>query len=538
MKQNPVRTVYFGRWSGREVFLKHYHARSTIRRLRSLLRGSDAEREARFSRYLNSRGVATPEVLGCGSQGGLSWLVTAAVSAEPADQWHRRQERLGCEGTQAIRQATMALAEMVARMHAAGVIHGDLHCGNILIRTDSGAPQPVLTDLHRVRRCLRLSRRARAANLAQLCFDRSPFTTRTQRLRFLAHYLAASGASGSLRGWQGMLEQFTRAHAHRQYAKRDRRILRGGRYFSRIRLLGGWRGHVVLALKNPPAGSAAGMATLTADEWRRALGRPEALLTGDAELIKDSPSSHVVRRRLTVGDCRLDVFIKRPRRKYVRRLFTECWRHSRAVRAFKLGHTLLNRRIPTAVPLVALERRAGPMLLDSILITEAVDASPLYQFLNTYLGPSGQAEETLSPAQRYRLGRRIPWRIGRLVQCLHDHGLAHRDLKAGNLLVRWLPGQEVELVLLDLEGLSRWRLLSVRRRFKGLMRLNVSLLECAAVNQAGRLRLLLGYLHRPGCGHVDFKPYWRALEAWSGRKLQERIDSRRQLQKAARRPSP
>jgi hypothetical protein len=68
------------------------------------------------------------------------------------------------------------------------------------------------------------------------------------------------------------------------------------------------------------------------------------------------------------------------------------------------------------------------------------------------------------------------------------------------------------------------------------MRLNVSLLACPTVNHAGRLRMLLGYLRRPGCGRLDFKPYWRVLEAWSHRKIEEQIRSRRKRQKAARRP--
>ena len=70
------------------------------------------------------------------------------------------------------------------------------------------------------------------------------------------------------------------------------------------------------------------------------------------------------------------------------------------------------------------------------------------------------------------------------------------------------------------------------------MRLNVSLLECPAVTHAGRLRMLLGYLRRPGAGRINFKPYWRELERWSARKLRQQIRSRRRKQRAVRRPGP
>ena len=72
--------------------------------------------------------------------------------------------------------------------------------------------------------------------------------------------------------------------------------------------------------------------------------------------------------------------------------------------------------------------------------------------------------------------------------------------------------------------IARW--LSSRDRFHGLMRLSVSLLECPVVNHAGRLRMLLGYLRRPGVGVLDYKPYWRVLEDWSASKLRRQIRSR------------
>ena len=68
------------------------------------------------------------------------------------------------------------------------------------------------------------------------------------------------------------------------------------------------------------------------------------------------------------------------------------------------------------------------------------------------------------------------------------------------------------------------------------MRLNVSLLECPVVNHAGRLRMLLGYLRRPGIGRINFKPYWRTLEEWSARKLRQQIRLCQRRQKVQRRP--
>ena len=541
VKHNSSRTVYRTHVGGQEIYLKYFHNPSWAHRLMRRLGSSDAMREMRFSRHLAPRGVPTAQPLAAACHNGVEFLATLAVApAQPADAWHDEQLQRGPAGQRAIQRAIVKLARMVGRMHAAGVIHQDLHCGNVLVRT---GPKPgedielVLMDLHRAQWRQRLSRRARAANLAQLLHDRYYFTTRTERLRFLKHYLRVNDAPGSLRGWQLMVEHFAHMHTRRQHSQRDRRIFKRSRYFTALRLGRGWRALAVLASKRHLAGSSAADCPFEADAWREALADPEALLTGEgAEVVKDSRSSLVVRRTLQVGAQRVDVYVKRSRRKRRWKVLLDCVRRSRAVRAFCLGHALLTRRIATALPLAALERRVGPILLDSILITEAVSAQRLDRFLNTWLAVPPKGDTPLTVPQQRQLAQEVLWQLGRLLRRLHDNRFAHRDLKATNVLVRWELGDSAELVLVDLDGLARPQVLTTRRRFQGLMRLNVSLLKCPIVNRAGRLRMLMGYLRRPGTGRLNFKPYWRMLEEWSEKKIRQQIRSRRKRQKAARRP--
>jgi len=537
VKHNASRTVYRRTLDGQEVYLKHFHPRSPVRRLLRRLGVSDARWEMTVSRYLAERGVPTPEPLAAAWGDGVEWLATRAVApSQPADQWHAEQLAAGAAGRRRVQRALVRTARMVGRMHAAGVIHDDLHCGNILVRTD-GEPRVVLMDHHRVRRKRLLRRRHRAANLAQLFHDRYETTTRTERLRFLKHYLASTDAAGTLRGWQVLVEQFARRHRSRQFAARDRRVHRRNRYFADVRLPRGWRGSVVLASKRKMAGSRAAELEFTREQWLDALREPETLLDGeDVTVVKDSRSGKVVRRRLRVGGREVDVYVKRPRRKRAYKFLLDCFRPARPSRAFRLGHALLTRRIATCLPLAALERRVGPFLLDSVLITEAVDAPMLNRFLSTWLGSPPRGDVQLSAVEQRQLAQEVLAELGRVVQRLHDSRFAHRDLKASNMLVRWEPPGACEVVLIDLDGLIERRRLSTRWRFQGLMRLNVSLLQCPEVNHAGRLRMLLGYLRRPGCGRIHFKPYWRVLEQWSAKKLRQQIRSRRRRQKAVRRP--
>ena len=546
VKANPSRTVYRGRVKGQWVYLKHFHRHDWVARLARLMGYSRARSELRLSQYLASADVPVPDPLAARVGTPVEWVATREVAqAEPADEWQARQDAHGAEGRKAVRGAVVALGEMIGRMHAAGVLHGDLHCGNVLVRTRTAGPKLVLMDLHRASRRRWLTRSAMAENLAQLYHDRRDMTTRTDRMRFLRHYLRASGARGTLRGWSIMVETIGRRHTRRQHAKRDDRVMGMGKYFTKISLPNGWRGHVVLASKWKPPGSKAAKITFTAQGWRQAMGNVDSLFDGpDVTVVKDTPSVLVIRRRVQVDGHWLDVYLKRPRRKRASKAIVDCFRPARPIRAFRLGHAMLTRRIMTAMPLAAFERRLGPVLLESVLITEAVEAPDLRSFLSTHLNPSGGWLVPRSPAtpgptmpsRQYEMAREVLRQLGRLLQRLHEHHFSHRDLKSSNLLARWLGEEGMDVVLLDLDGLTLRRFVTAKRRFKDLMRLNVALLECPAVNRAGRLRMLTGYLRGSVARGIAFKPYWRTLEDMSDQKRRRQIRSRREKQKAVRRP--
>jgi len=536
IKQNPSRTVWQGRLpNGGEVFLKQFHSRSTLHNLKSRLTKSDAKREFEFSRILAANGIATARVLAYRNDNLSQWILTESLNpAMPLDKWHEQQLNGGSAGKQRIRVCINMLAEFLAKMHAAGIEHRDLHCGNIFLTKNGNDVRLAVMDLHRIRLHGRMHRRRRSINMAMLMHDRLASTTRTERLKFLRTYMKAAKVKGTLRGWQWLVEFFWAKHAGRLYRQRDRRVLgRKNLYFARLKLKNHWKGHVILASKRRMLNSRAAKMEFRITDWQQLLRQPEKLLYGDdVEVVKESASVRVIRRIITIGDKQVDVHIKQARRKKKINAILDCLRPSRAVSAFRLGQMFLTRRIPTPLPMAALEKRIGPFLLDSILITETLDSPSLQRFMTCNL-TTQPAKSTKRPEWEKCIYRTMEI-LGKSLQYMHDMGFTHRDLKATNMIVFIDSDQIPEIAFLDLDAVSKEFRVTLRQRYKGLTRVFVALQQCHTLTHAGFMRLLMAYMRRPGCGELYYKPYWRLIERWGENKLTKQIKSRRKQQKAQR----
>jgi tRNA A-37 threonylcarbamoyl transferase component Bud32 len=518
VKSNPSRTVWRCLLDGQGYYLKHYHSRDVWHRLGGLWRGDEAWREAAISHLLRAAGAASVEVVAVGRTGKRSWMLSREVApAVPLNIWHDRLVELKGPGDAAARRVGGLLAEQLGRLHALKLFHGDLHAGNILLKDPDGAAQPVLMDLHRLRRCRRMRKRLCALDLAMLMHDRLAATTASERLAFLRRYLRAAGHSGTLRGWAAWVMHLAYQHRRQHLAARDRRTLRPGKYFAPVRLSGGWRGTVLLTCKRASTPSAVEGRTFTVEQWREALVR---LLPSPQE----AAGMAGARQTLTLGGHSIAVCIKRNRGSTGLRALADRLRPSGARRAFRLGHALVARRIPALLPLAVLERRGGGGRRESILVTEALEDAVRLNHLVAGKAAAGAEEPAGISAGPLNLHRgpwpHLPRQLGWLLHTLHAEGFAYDSLEAADLLCRG-AGDDVVVVLADLEGLSRpWRL-TRRRQFEALMRLNASLLDCPAISRAGRLRMLLQYLRHSGVGRATYKSYWRALQRWSLRTWKE-----------------
>lgn len=598
VKRNSLRSVWRVRIDGRLCYAKLFAAGRLPDRIKGWLRRRGAAAELASVRFAAEHGIAAPRPLAycaaiAGAQGRSAALITEAVEpAEPLDAyWASLAERRTPAEQRAVRAALLeSLAELIARAHQAGFEHLDMHAANLLVREERGAPRAYFVDLQSAHLDRAVSDAAVVRNLAQLNQWFRRHSSIKDRIRFLRAYLRwrdeyrhafrhARTLGLELRALVRALVAQAERHAQRLWRRRDRRVWRDGRYFARVRLPGGWRGMVVQACKRTTAETHAIALDLPSGWWRTALGDVSKLLDGAAELAevaapanpaeradaagqgglacptgaaehpiacKQSHSAWVARRALVTPAGPLGVIVKRPRARDRRRALRQLLPPSRAARGWRIGHALLNRNIATARPLALLERRLGPLVLESVLITEQLDgALDLAAHLR-------RERADRSPRAWRRHKHMLTGLLARELRKLHEAGFVHRDCKAENLLVlpggykrvrppgagRERSGAEREragaaagrvrwtrprLVWIDMDGLRLpGRAPREGERLAALARLHVSLLGVAGLTRTDRLRFLRTWCGGFGADPRAWRRTWRALEPLIAAKLAAR----------------
>jgi hypothetical protein len=179
-----------------ELVLKRFHERTLARILETLALGSGAARVWRGAARLGAAGFETPEILAVLERPRLglplwSCAIARRVAGPSLDTLWRT--RAGA----ARRRLTLAFADYLRRLHAAGIYAQDLRGANVLVPSED-PPRFVLVDLDRVRRYRRLSWRRRRKNLVQIHRSVGRDAPLRDAVRFLRRYLGTP-APGALR---------------------------------------------------------------------------------------------------------------------------------------------------------------------------------------------------------------------------------------------------------------------------------------------------------------------------------------------------
>jgi len=551
IKHNPVRSVWRAEIGHAAYYLKYYVHDDWRGRLKRLWRGPTSEIEFKGGLYALRTGVATVRPVGhCRAirhAGRMcSLLVTRAIEpAYPLDEYWEllRADEDGDRSRRDRLNLIDLLAAMIARAHQAGFEHRDMHAANILVRPlGRGRYETALVDLQTLRFGKPLSDPAVVRCLGQLNQWFRRHAGIGDRLRFLRRYLRwrdeYEQESPNARPLEASFEQLVRAlaenarrHAEKLWAKRDRRVLRSGKYFSRIRVGGLWRGLVFLESKRASAESRASRMALSPDWWRAQLKQPLLLLEhggdGGDGLCKDSHSACVAKAVLRTDYGPLRVIVKRPlARSWTRRLRL-MFAPSRSMRGWRTAYALLNRDIPAARPLAVLDRRIGPFVLDSLLITNAIAGA---MELDAYIQ---QEFEARTPRDWHRCKLRLSELLSRRLRQFFERGFLHRDCKAQNILAISKPAPR--LFWIDMDGVRRVGEASLKDELRALTRLHVSLLNTPGITRTDRVRFLRTYLTRFGCDASTLREWLKKIDRATTSKLRaKRVRRRRKIKRYGR----
>ncbi len=577
VKHGPHRTVYRVVLPEVDCYVKHCRVHDARAWLREIVRPAKARGEYERCLAVAARGVptVTPLAVGeaIGPSPGDSFLITQTLDAEPLGVFIEQTLPALEPGrrTRLRQRLAVALGRFLARLHSAGVTHDDLHANNLLlVLGDDDEPRLHLIDLHAVRLGAPLGRRARRDNLVILNRWFVMRVSRGDRLRFWKAYEEFSydppveawspdratqsdrrspttpGAgehSGETFGrprWHGQetvpqrdetvpqrdsrlivartdqsahngqdaardLEERTWQSNLRFWKARDRRCLESNRYYRLVRSAVA-AGHAVADLER------AALDALAADP-------DEPFRRPDVILLKDSPSSTVAEFDLSLGDGTRRVIWKRFRVTSSADPLTALLRRTPALRSWVHGHGLRERCLPTPRPLLVLHRQRQGLAREGYLLTEKVaDAQELSRHV--------AGLQHLPVGDRNQHQRTLVEQVARLVRELHRRQLAHRDLKAANILVQRMSAGP-SLWLIDLVGVTRHRALSRRRRLQNLTRLHVSFHQHPLLTRTDKLRFLRTYLVWGLYGKQGWKEWWRLIEAATLGKVAKNARNRR-----------
>jgi len=445
VKSRPYRQVWRFEHEGRGYYLKFYPrdgVRERFHRIRDMFRrftrGSPAVLEFMRLQALQRAGIPAPRaaavLVGFRLQGssGDAVVMDAIEPAVQLDQYLSEFERRG-ERAPDHRELSRQVRELVHQLAKARLGHEDLHLGNFLVQRG----KLYLLDGYAVRRTMR------GRDIYRLAHSAIPFATRTDFLR--GWNLLAGGA---MPGRNPISPELRAAFL--------KRIGGENRYFGWLRF-GDWSGDFFRYTKFAKRWSQASNLLISRQDWEKqwpALWRK--IEADQLTVIKRSPSGDVLAGELELGGQMVQVIVKRPRKRYWYRYINDIPRRSRSWRSWLKAWNLIVRNLPTAWPLLVMEKRRFGYITDSLAVFERVP------------GPTLRRVELDAVDERQRdiLFRRL----GRILRTIDTTGLSHFDAKASNWIVRDDEKLGPFPVLIDADAVRfrRWHLLGLHRLLRSM----------------------------------------------------------------------
>jgi tRNA A-37 threonylcarbamoyl transferase component Bud32 len=478
VKDRGYRQIWRFERDGQAYYLKFYPRRRAVRRL---LRGSPAMREFFRLQWLQKAAIPAPRAVAVLNGFRLDEQSGDAVvleAIEPSVGLDVYLNQLQLEGKDAPNHHALArqIIAMVYQLGAAQLGHSDLHLGNFLLKKD----RLYLSDAQAVHRGgLKMRDVLQLAHGVREYATRADLRRGTVALQSDSHLPSSNPVS---RRWWRVARRRTMGENRyfgkwkTEEARREREnTLPSLRAFVPSCLRASWSCHYFKQFKYPRRGSVVSGLTVSAENWRRIWpGLLEKIETDQLDLLKRTRSGDVLAGEIELGGRKIPIIVKRPRRKHWYRYLNEIGRGGRARRAWKKAWSLIARDIPTAWPLLLMERRLLGYVVDQIIVFERVPGVTLDRC---------DLDALPSEARRGLFSR-----CGRLLRRLEEDGLYHYDAKASNWIVRPDEVLGPSPVLIDVDGIRRVRWIAL-----GIQRLLRSMRDHAQYTPEDSLALCRGY---------------------------------------------
>ncbi len=522
IKKNLVRTVMrvplpegAAPDGAENVIVKRYAVRGPLDWAKYAVKSSRAEAEWDAGRALEAAGVPTAVPLAMAERRQVVLRDAALVQREIRDAIHLNayvRAHFAGDGEEERRRRALytELARIIRRMHEAGLIHNDLHGGNVLVNGPPESPQLFIIDLHSLSR--RKSASARWFDLAKLLHSLRTCSTPAERLEMCEVYECEGEASAlptkALRGNESARSRFARElESQLEGMERTRVKSRTARSLGRSSLYditreGGCRIHHQRVL-------------LPAEITRVLAAHRAECDDPDARLLKRSRQSRITRQTARIAGEERSLIVKEYVQGGVFDQLKNLFRDPRPLAAWKAGNGLRVRHFEAAETLALVRCGTGRILSHAYLLMEdlgdgsRLDLVALSQFAGE-LDAAGRADK-----------HRLIEACADLMSRLHANGVYHSDMKAVNLFVR--AGERgPEVVLADYDRVRFGRPVELRRRIKNLAQLSASVAIC--ISLADRLRFYRHYARKDPQLLERWKDVFEGVVAACERKIVVRME--------------
>ncbi len=182
---------------------------------------------------------------------------------------------------------------------------------------------------------------------------------------------------------------------------------------------------------------------------------------------------------------------------------------------WKVANELLSRNINTALPLATAEKRRYGMLDSSLLVTEAVtNSESLMEFCQANFEGALLSEN--KETEKKKLLRKLVY----FIRNIHEKGVCHYDLHAGNILIKFENKQSslvhnCDLYLMDLHRVKILNRMSCRKRRYNLAQVFNSL--SSILTESDKLDFLRSYGSNTLGNITDEGELVRQIESQSSR---------------------